>query len=310
MQTKYLESINKNLVKKIKTIKNCFVYGQNIDTGTYISGLTKNIKVNNTSKIHNTPNCESSLIGMGFGIMIKKKSSIYFAKQLDFMLLGIDHFVNTYNYIKADKKKIGSYTIFLYICDQGYQGPQSSFNSFSDLVSLAGIDTYQLNTEYEVKKIIECKLDHPGFRIIGISSRMCKSNIFDIPPIEVSEDLKSIKYLDGVDLTIVSFNFSFEHSYHLSNFLKSSNKHVDLYHINYSTNNNYQSIISSVKKTKKILIIDDSKSFNLEAFKLLERLQSSSIDFKYLIEKRKDISWNIQGDEFIIDNKKILSILF
>ena len=309
MPMKYLQEVNKNLVKKIAKINNCFVYGQNINSGTYISGLTKNIQTNKNSKIKNTPNCESSLIGLGFGLMIKKKSAIYFAKQLDFVLLGVDHFVNTLNYIKAEKKKTGSYTIFLYVCDQGFQGPQSSFNSFSDLASLAGIETFQLNTTYEIKKIINKRLQHDGFRIIGISSKLCKNNSLNLKPLNVSKDLKIIQYLKGKDLTIVAYNFSFEKAYKLSNYLREYNKSVDLFNVNYSINNNYKNIILSVTKTKTILLIDDSKSSNLELFKIIEKLNSDNVEFDYMIEKRSNISWNIQSDNFVINNKKILSFL-
>ena len=38
--------------------------------------------------------------------MLKNKFAIYFAKQLDFLLLGMDQIVNTYNYIQF-KNKIG-----------------------------------------------------------------------------------------------------------------------------------------------------------------------------------------------------------
>ena len=146
---------------------------------------------------------------MGFGIMMKKKSSIYFGKQLGyFVLLGVDHFVNTLNQIKVSKPDLGCFTIFLYVCDQGYQGPQSSFNSFSDLVSLCGIDTFQINSKYDAKKIIEKKLSSKGFKIIGISSKHSKQNILDLPAIDYSEDLKIFQYLRGNYTAAVSFNFS------------------------------------------------------------------------------------------------------
>ena len=90
MQKEYLNYINKKLQNKIKSLNNHLIYGHNINTGTYISGLTKNFKRKKNTIIKKTPNSESSL-GMGFGIMMKNKSAIYFGKQLDFLLLGVDH---------------------------------------------------------------------------------------------------------------------------------------------------------------------------------------------------------------------------
>ena len=89
---KYLEIINKNIMKCLVKEKKSFIFGQNINSGTFISGLSKNINRNKNIKVHNTPNCENSMIGCGFGFIISGGTAIYFAKQLDFMLLGCDHF--------------------------------------------------------------------------------------------------------------------------------------------------------------------------------------------------------------------------
>ncbi len=306
MQTEYLSYINKKLQNKIKGLNNHFIYGQNINTGTYISGLTKNFKVKKNTIIKNTPNSESSLIGMGFGIMMKNKSAIYFGKQLDFLLLGVDHFVNTLNQIKVSRPKLGCFTIFLYVCDQGYQGPQSSFNSFSDLSSMCGFETFQLNTAFDAEKIINKKLSGKGFKIIGISSKLCKTNILQKKPVMYTKDYKIIKYCEGNFLTIVCFNFTLSKAYEVTKVLKNKGKSCDLFHINYSNKNDYNSVIKSVKKTKKILIIDDSKSENLEGYKLINKLKNKNIQFKSQIIKREKISWEIQDDSFEIDPKKIL----
>ena len=53
----------------------------------------------------NTQNFEASLIGFGFGLMISNVSSVYFAKQLDFIILGLDHIVNTLNSVILQKIK-------------------------------------------------------------------------------------------------------------------------------------------------------------------------------------------------------------
>ena len=70
--------------------------------------------------------------------MMSGVSGIFFMKQLDFLLLGIDHLVNTYNIIRNVQEKYpnGSFTIVPTIVDSGYDGPQSSFNNLNDLISV------------------------------------------------------------------------------------------------------------------------------------------------------------------------------
>ena len=111
--------------------KNIVIFGQNIDAGSCLSGLTRGLgKVNNGLTI-NTPNCENTLVGVGFGLMLNSTSSIFFMKQQDFLLLGIDHLVNTYNIVRQHNPQ-ASFTIFPVIVDSGYEGAQSALNNFND----------------------------------------------------------------------------------------------------------------------------------------------------------------------------------
>ena len=71
-------------------------------------------------------------------MMIDGGKSVLFAKQIDFIILGLEQACSTYNFIRAFKSKteVGSFTIICIVCDQGFQGPQSSYNSASDISSL------------------------------------------------------------------------------------------------------------------------------------------------------------------------------
>ena len=132
----YINSLLKNIIEKEKDL---IIYGQNINAGSCISGLTRGLGDVNSGFTINTPNSENTLIGIGFGLMLNSTSSIYFMKQMDFLLLGIDHLVNTYNIIRQSKPK-ASFTIFPVNVDSGYEGPQSALNNFNDYCSIADIE--------------------------------------------------------------------------------------------------------------------------------------------------------------------------
>jgi len=129
---KYIEFINQLIKEKVLEAEKIVLFGQNISAGSCISGLTRNLKVQN-GLIINTPNSENTLCGVGFGLMLNKISSIFFMKQQDFLLLGIDHLVNTYNIIRQ-KEPSASFTIVTVVMDHGFEGPQHSFNNFGDLI--------------------------------------------------------------------------------------------------------------------------------------------------------------------------------
>ena len=129
-----IDNFNKQLRSKIK--KKSILFGQNITTGSRIAGMTNNIEKIKNVEVFNTQNSESSLIGFGLGMMLSKINSLYFAKQLDFILLGLDHIVNTFNCLVVQKIK-HSFTIVTYIVDSGYEGPQSRFNCLAEFASMS-----------------------------------------------------------------------------------------------------------------------------------------------------------------------------
>ena len=96
---KYVQFVNSLIKNIIEKKKNLVLYGQNINAASCLSGLTRGLGDINSGLTINTPNSENTLVGVGFGLMLNNTSSIFFMKQMDFLLLGIDHLVNTYNII-------------------------------------------------------------------------------------------------------------------------------------------------------------------------------------------------------------------
>ena len=131
---KFVEYINLKLKEQIDKTDNLVVFGQNINAGSCLSGLTRGLSgPNNNITVLNTPNSENCLVGVGFGLMLNDVHSIFFMKQLDFLLLGIDQIVNTYNVLRQTDHTT-SFTIFPITMDSGYEGPQASLNNLMILL--------------------------------------------------------------------------------------------------------------------------------------------------------------------------------
>ena len=118
---KYVQFINTLIKNEVKNKSEIILFGQNINAGSSLSGLTRGLKLKNNCLILNTQNSENLLVGAGFGMMLNSVSSVFFMKQLDFLLLGIDHLVNTYNILRQFKP-MASFTIFPITVDSGYEG--------------------------------------------------------------------------------------------------------------------------------------------------------------------------------------------
>ena len=149
---KLVSHINELLKKNINKNKNIVLFGQNINAGSCLSGLTKGLDLKKNNIIINTQNSENSLVGVGFGLMLQGVSSIFFMKQLDFLLLSIDQLVNTYNILRVNQIN-ASFTIFPVTVDSGFEGPQSSLNNLDDFCSIAGIDGYSISNYFDSQSI-------------------------------------------------------------------------------------------------------------------------------------------------------------
>ena len=288
---KYIEFVNKSISQKILESERVVLFGQNISSGSCLSGLTRNLQVKKRDYVINTPNCENTQCGVGFGLMINGVSSIFFMKQQDFLLLGIDHLVNTYNFIRR-KNPSASFTIVTIVVDQGYQGLQSSLNNFGDFCSIARVPGFTITNKEDVKQIIKSQLITPGFRIIGVSQRLFKSELIEIEKIYSSKENTLFQYTEGNGVTIVCFNFSFPYGFELYSKLKEKRIASSLFSVNAVTPIKWDKIIKDLKKTKKLVVIDDSKSENLSCYNfLMDAYDKCQINNKIIIKKDFSKDW-------------------
>lgn len=296
----YIEFINNLLREQVSKHEQLVIFGQNVSAGSCIGGMTRGLPIPKSGRIINSTNSENSLCGFGFGMMINGVSSIFFMKQLDFLLLGIDHLVNTFNVIRNHDNN-ASFTIFPIVMDNGFQGLQSSSNNFADFCSIARIKGYTITNKIDAEKIILSRLISPGFRIIAISQRMFKDEII-IPDklIYVNDENDVFQYDVGDDVTVVCFNFSFPYGKQIVDMLKENNLKCSFFNVNSPTPTNWTKIVDDVSKTKKIVILDDSKSENLNYHSLL-----TDISDKVVLDKRIILKRNLDNTDWLnpIDDK-------
>lgn len=299
---KYIQYINEVIGKKTAETERLVLFGQNIAAGSHLSGLTKGLKVGEGGLIINTPNSELTLTGLGFGMMSGGVSSVFLMKQLDFLLLGIDQLVHAYNFVRRKEPK-ASYTIFPIISDLGWHGLQSSFNNFGDIASIARIPGFTITNKVDAEEIVDTHLVSPGFRIIGVSQRLFGQEILDVPKIFSNDDKTVFQYAAGDKATIVCFNFSFPYGWELYNKLKEKNIDPSVFSVNAVTPIDWGKVVEDVKKTKNLVVIDDSKSENRSFDNFLASvLEQCKLDKKIVVKRE------FKGNEWLYPNLDLLEI--
>lgn len=159
----YIERANAALRRNLT--ENTILYGQNVSYGSCLGGLTKGIK----TPVINTPNCENALIGMGFGLMLSGVNAVYAAKQLDFILLGVDQLTNTWAVLKSRTLTAG-FTIIATIVDTGTEGPQACFDRALSLGEVTGIPVRVCDSGDIDSAMLA--LAQPGVRIICLKQSL------------------------------------------------------------------------------------------------------------------------------------------
>jgi len=303
----YIKFVNNLLKEEVSKHEELVIFGQNISAGSCIGGMTRGLSISKSGRIINSTNSENSLCGFGFGMMINDVSSIFFMKQLDFLLLGIDHLVNTYNIIRNHENN-ASFTIFPIVMDNGFQGLQSSLNNLSDFCSIAQIEGYTITNKIDAEKIIQSKLVSPGFRIIALSQRLFNEEIIVLKELIYSNKENTVfQYYKGEDATIVCFNFSFPQGIKLHNELEEKDIKSSLFNVNSANSTNWEKIIEDAKSTQKLIIIDDSKSKEISGNSLVvDILQKCNLNKKIILKRNMHQNWlNPISDKFEIDSNKV-----
>lgn len=314
-EKRYASAIN-GILKNVLSGADPFVlFGQNVSAGSCLSGLTRGLQTNTSHglEMFNTPNCENAMVGFGFGMMMRGVNSAFFVKQHDFLLLTLDHMVNTYNMIKLQEAKAG-FTIVCIVVDSGFEGPQSRLNNLSEFSSVADFPTYSVSTQQEAEAILPL-LKQPGFRIVALSQRLFRQSMLQPELFEEGSD-KVFCYPSHMigsnnlpDFTIASFNFSLPQSLELQYAAKQKGFESEIFSVTNALPKDFSDVLVSVKKTKKLVVIDDSRSINRSSDRLRLAIYEHVPDCVTFIAQKqpsvKDIVPNI--DDFKIDVVSVLS---
>lgn len=290
----YVGYINQLLKHKLAATPNVVSFGQNIVTGSCLGGLTRGLPTANGNMAINTTNSEYTLTGAGFGLMTEGVNGIFFMKQQDFLLLGMDHLVHTWNALRTRGLQ-SSFTIFAIVVDNGYEGPQSCINNLADFCSVADIPGYTISSRDDADSIIADKLVSPGVRVVGASQRLFKTDIDTLKPTGVTVDADNLvrRYGSGRDATIISLNFAFGEAMRLSGLLEAEGHGVTVLNIAAINPTSWQAVIEQAAGSRRVVICDDSKSLHRPSTRLAYMLKSQFPECDVSVQERsREDSWS------------------
>lgn len=213
----YVTLVNASLRAELEPQTHAVVYGQNVNAGSRLGGLAAGFAGLPNCRVLNTPNSENSLVGMGFGLMLSGVPSMYLLKQQDFLLLGVDHLVNSWNALRS-RGPFVPFVLAMIVVDNGWEGPQSGFNNTGGLASLARIPAFFATGELEIPLAVSGAFQG-GPAILAVSQRLFRT---EMKPLELASEASShdsyVVYTarSGVSsaplLVILASNFSLDYA--------------------------------------------------------------------------------------------------
>ncbi len=172
MELTFTQYVNTKIRQKFSSYEHSVIFGQNIVSGSRISGLGAGLDQISNCVALNTTNSENSLMGLGFGLALSETPSLFLMKQHDFALLGLDQLTNTHNVLR-DGRLLAPFIILMVIIDSGFEGPQASLSSLDEFASLSKAPIYFLSSKENIDKAFELA-NEPGLHIMALSQKNMK----------------------------------------------------------------------------------------------------------------------------------------
>lgn len=267
--TSYVQHVNAILREVVAATPKLVVYGQNVTAGSCLSGLTRGLEAGPGGRLLNTPNVENTQVGVGFGLMLRGVPGLFCVKQQDFVLLGLDHMVNTYNVVRRLAPN-GSFTVLAIIVDHGFEGPQSCLNNLSDFCSMANVPGYVVTNRHDAEVVLRRHLVAPGFRMIGVSQRLFGREVIAVDqPVESWQDGAVFRYAEGSAATIVAFNTALPQAHGLWQAATEAKRPMSLFSVTAGWRVDWAPILADLGRTGRLVVVDDSKGLNRPSNRLL-----------------------------------------
>jgi pyruvate/2-oxoglutarate/acetoin dehydrogenase E1 component len=263
MELNYTQYVNSKIHQKFSNYEHSVIFGQNIVSGSRISGLGAGLDQINNCVALNTTNSENSLMGLGFGLALSEIPSLFLMKQHDFALLGLDQLTNTHNVLR-NGRLLAPFIVLMVVVDSGFEGPQASLSSLDEFASLIRAPIYFLSSKENIDRAFEFSSE-PGLHLMALSQRNLKS-ICATPQEPVIEYDEAIiyRYLlnkGKAKIAVVHFGINISFAKEVTVALNKEQYSVSLVSITKLSKINLTSkLVSDIIQHDKIVVIDFGKS--------------------------------------------------
>lgn len=256
----FTESINEAIDLFMNKNKKSIIMGLGINDPKRIFGTTKNLfEKYGKERCIETPTSENSMTAVAIGNSIMGVNTLLVHQRVEFSLLGFDQIVNQASkwFYMTDGRQNVPLTIRLIVGRGWGQGPQHAQNLTSVFSHIPGLKVFVPSTPYEAKGLLIRALNDPN-PVIFYEHRWLHNLKQNVPRkyFESSQSSTLIKRV-GSDMTIVSYSIMTIEALKVHEILKNNQINAEVIDLKIIKPLNISEIIKSVKKTGKLVFLED-----------------------------------------------------
>lgn len=257
----YVQAIAEATVQGMELDPNVFVFGLGVDDYKGIFGTTRAaFEKFGKDRVFDTPACEGALTGVAIGAALNGKRPVLVHARNDFMFLALDQIINNaakWKYTYNGKSSVPFVTRG--IIGKGWgQGPTHSQSIQSVFAHFPGLVVAMPSNAYDVKGIIlqSLKADCP---VVILEHRSLYDIKADVPQEAFTVPFGKAKVVrSGSDVTIVASSLMVFESLKAAEVLQRDGINVEVIDPVTIQPLDEQTIITSVKKTGRLICADTS----------------------------------------------------
>lgn len=288
----FIEAINECISSEMSRNKDIVTFGLGTNDPKRIFGSTKGlVEKFGKDRVFDVPTSENALTGIGLGLSLGGNPVLMTHQRVDFFLLAFDQLINSiskWNYMFNGNSGLVNITIRLIVGRGWGQGPTHSQNLQSVFSHFPGLKVIIPTTPYNAKGLLASSLRDPN-PVIFLEHRWLHNSESNVPQKSYLLDLgKSEVLKKGKDITLISMSYmtpEIKNIYKDLYDLKVNFEHIDLICTKPLDEN---TIIKSVKKTQKVLVLDTGFKSNSISAEIITLINDKC--FKYLKAKPERIT--------------------
>jgi pyruvate/2-oxoglutarate/acetoin dehydrogenase E1 component len=254
------ESIKEALVLSMKKDKNVLIIGLGVDDPKGIFGTTKGIdKIFKNKRVFDFPTAENAMTGISIGASLMGIKPVIVHQRVEFSLLSLEQIINQaakWFFMNGGTKNVP--LVIRLIIGRGWgQGPQHSQSLETIFAHIPGLKVVSLSTPYNAKGLLASSIEDKN-PVIIFEHRWLHDIQGIVPKKYYKIPLGKARIAKkGLDVTLISSSYMVIECLRSAKILSNYSVNAEVVDIQSLRPLDINTIISSVKKTKKAVIVDN-----------------------------------------------------